>query len=49
MFYFSANFLIPNLNKITKNVTDEESNDPSDMITLNCRTEGSEERWGKRD
>ena len=28
MFYFNVNFLIPNLNKITKNVTDEESNDP---------------------
>ena len=28
MFFFNVNFLIPNLNKITKNVTDEESNDP---------------------
>lgn len=49
MFYFNVNFLIPNLNKITKNVTDEESNDPNDMITLNCRIEGSKERWGKKD
>ena len=49
MFYFNVNFLIPNLNKITKSVTDEESNDPNDMITLNYRIEGSKQRWGKRD
>ena len=37
------------INKITKNVTVEESNDPNDMIALNCRIGGSEERWGKID
>lgn len=47
MFYFSANFLIPCLNKRPKNVTDEGKNsDSNDLIALTRRIVGRERDEG---
>lgn len=49
MFYFNVNFLIPCLNKITENVTDEEKNrDSNGLIALKCRIVGRERGGGER-
>lgn len=47
MFYFNVNFLIPYLNKMTENVTDEENNDSNDVIALNCRIRGEKRVEGR--
>lgn len=47
MFYFNVNFLIPYLNKMTENVTDEENNDSNDVIALNCRIRGENRVEGR--